>query len=139
MTDLPSLLSRLEASEGADRELDAELAVAFSGDPEAWVVNPSPHSIFSAAPGWWRDGSDKSHDAPAYTTSVDAALALVERVLPGREWIVEGGGGGSSTAVLLAPFEDEGSGEAHTGRLKTPALALLAALLKALITKGEGL
>lgn len=77
---LPDLLKRVEAASGPDRELDAEIAVALSGDPEAWVVNPAPHSVFSAVPGWWRDGHDKSHEAALYTASLDATLSLATRL-----------------------------------------------------------
>jgi hypothetical protein len=129
MISLPDLLAGVEAAEGPDREIDAEIAVALSGDPEAWVVNPSPQSIFGPVAGWWRTGDDKSHDAPTYTASLDAALGLVERVLPGFWWDLDCRGWahiGPEYRPLNMPPGSWG---------KTPALAILSALLKALIAK----
>lgn len=71
------LIARLEAATGADRELDADIAVAVSGDPEAIVVRPHEGTIFTHKPGWWCDGNDKSHLAPEFTASIDAAMTLV--------------------------------------------------------------
>jgi len=48
MTDLSSLIERIEKSEGADREIDRQIGLAVSVQP-----------------------------APAYTASIDAAMTLV--------------------------------------------------------------
>jgi len=79
MTDLITRLSKLDAP---DREVDAEIAVLFSGDPDAYVVRPNEGAMFSHKPGWFATGDNKSHKSPEYTTSVDAAIALAARVLP---------------------------------------------------------
>lgn len=64
---IDELVKRLEAATGPDRELDAELYDAFI-EPLTWQVV-----------------SDSGHQKPpCYTASLDAAVALVERVLPGR-------------------------------------------------------
>lgn len=130
----PSLLERVEAATGADREIDKELAqhllgafIRLSTTGEGWryqMLLPDHQGVsFESLP-----------DVPAYTSSLDAALSLVERVLPG--WGVE----------VLTPDRDmwratvwpwvssRGTRDNVGFRYsyaKTPALALLAALLKA--------
>lgn len=79
MSALLELAARVEALTGPDREVDAEIAVAVSGDSGAFVVAPMEDCIFQHIPGWWRDGADKSHDAPEYTASLDAAMSLVPK------------------------------------------------------------
>lgn len=71
-------------------------------------------------------------DEDHYTASLDAALALVERVLPGWWISVE-----TKRSVYVELTED--GGELHTsyGTGSTRSLALLVAMLKALIAKGS--
>ncbi len=77
------LITRLSTLDAPDREVDAEIAVLFSGDPDAVVIASEEGSIFTHKPGWYATGDDRSHNAPAYTASVDAAIALAERIFPG--------------------------------------------------------
>lgn len=117
------LLARVEAATGADRELDfAIYRIAFnakqvggdSGVREAWL----PGYVYP-------------HEAKPYTASLDAALALVERVLPGYFLQMERcRPGGESIAgkpwwARLNSHHDSATGS-------TPALALLAAMLRAI-------
>lgn len=107
-----ALAERLER-EGPSRELDAaiEVAMGFAPSDAFWVKAPEDHAL-----------------APAYTTSLDAAVAFVERVLPTHFWMVDrdrfacvetlGEVGGNATAA-------------------TPAMALVAAALRALAAQGE--
>jgi hypothetical protein len=64
MTDLDALRARVGAATGPDRELDRDLAIYF---------------------GIWEPTKDfnKWKPAPALTASIDDALTLTERVLPG--------------------------------------------------------
>lgn len=70
---------------------------------------------------------------PAYTSSLDAALALVEEVLPGWDWSrdVDGSFYLWSGGDVLTPRE------IHQKRLANDALTCDAALLRALIAKQE--
>lgn len=80
MTDKAELLAlalRCERASGPDRELDAAVSVAACADDGAWIVTPSPESIFSHQPGWYCTSDNKSQSAPAYTSSLDAAISLV--------------------------------------------------------------
>jgi len=71
---LAELIERLEKADGPDRGLDSEVEVA-TGQAK------------------YRDGKGRAcyHDGrrdrvPHYTASIDAAVALAERVLPGWKW-----------------------------------------------------
>lgn len=118
MTDLADLIARVEAATGPARVLDRILFETL-GTPS-------------------RERLGRGH-APEFTASVDAALALIERALPlgypslyrnylperydgeAKEWSCDLSIVGGSAPYNV--FE----AEAHT-----PALALIAALLKAL-------
>lgn len=143
-SDLTALLARVEAATGSDRELDADL----------WL---------QLTPGATREATPVNHPKGAYvidetrqngrliivhsfTASLDASLALVERVLPGWKVSIFIGhltgakDGKGSRAELHSPKRYK----AHDGTgmkwpkvaacyyAPTPALALLAAMLKAL-------
>lgn len=121
MTDTQELLKRLEAGE-TGREIDAEIAVAVGGWKAArrhpgMLVHPDrPNEVVSGC--------------PAVSTSLDAALALVERVRP--DAYIELSGPRKYLNIptpvpnkWLAKLDD------FRGWAATPAAALLAALLKA--------
>lgn len=63
---LRELRARVEKCSGPDREIDGALAAAF--EPGVYDVWP--------------------HLTPEFTASIDAALALVERCLPGQTWSI---------------------------------------------------
>jgi hypothetical protein len=78
-SDLAKLLEWVKANDGPNRTLDLAIAQAL-GQPWACMDNPP------AEPGgeWW----PSRIRCERYTASLDAALALVERVLPGRSRFV---------------------------------------------------
>lgn len=129
------LLERVGAATGPDREIDAEIAWAcleedWSSGPERAVSEPFAHIKM----------------LPEYTASLDAALALVERVLPGWLPSVEKrrGLGAPPTGMVSADIAGRSGWEGWTGRVRltagiyyfenapTPAIALLAAMLRAI-------
>lgn len=147
MTSTPSpevlseFIARLEKAEGPDRELDAELA-RFEG----WTFE----KMKGDAHPYWRKPDTTAYymrernGPPAYTVSLDASLALVERVMPGWSWSVD---------TMSQPPDDwskvkrlpraqlaepvmtkfgKGIGRRADVQAATPALALLLALLTAL-------
>lgn len=81
---------------------------------------------------------DRLHD---YVSSLDAAVALCERVLPGVVWIVRGNAdlvrGHKAEAYLsrfaIDRFRDVGNPESHF----TPALALCLAVVRAKLAEPE--
>jgi hypothetical protein len=125
-----TLIERIEAASATDHaELDAiDLAIAewcYTGgapglvnyDPEMWLIRNG---------GWAR--------------SIDAAVGLAERVLPGWSWNVASAGIllKLRPCAFLAEPEDNGAPEpwafdrdVYRGDASTPALALLAAILRA--------
>lgn len=141
MTDLADLKRRVEEAIGPDRELDAAIRAAFFGDMlfcdfETGSYHgecPSPgcgkplglHDERRSYPARW----EEDDRLPPYTASLDATVALIERVKPGATWLVRQiGTGGGSDALVLA--RDGGIGREHVDGA-TPVLALLAALLSA--------
>lgn len=75
LTTLSALQERLRNATGPDRKLDADLWEAF--DP-----------IFATCRPHWTVKEIEDF-TPHHTASVDAALALVEKLLPGWAWQVE--------------------------------------------------
>lgn len=108
-----TLIERLEGAEAGSRELDEALCEALS-------------IIFARFA--WDNGTNSSTCAPV-TTSVDAALALAERVLPGSRWECGVNSYEGAWAVVYADLVGTG------GCSSTPALALCIAILKAKETK----
>lgn len=127
------LLARVEAATGPDRELDAALWLDFTPGATRRA------STVKSSKGLWPDYTiDETREAggalivvPAYTASLDAALALVERVLPGWVWSVGNLASGGGQAYLMRAQ----SAALIGGKASTPALALLAAMLKALMAQ----
>lgn len=77
---LEGLIERVKAATGADARLDVDLAT-LSG----WKWN-----VMEGALGYWTDPDGDQRGIPNYTASIDAAIALVERVLPNFRWGVSG-------------------------------------------------
>lgn len=145
MADLAGLIERVGKLTGPDRELDAEICSAlqicpdFDGSglipPITFRVNPEQH-------GWVQVlgcNGMSVHSRAAYplTVSLDAAVALVERCLPGWYWrtgrtslFPNGWAYISRTHPSHCDREDEAS--CADGKAANPAIALLLALLRAL-------
>jgi hypothetical protein len=153
---MKEMLARVESATGPDRELDARLSVLF-GVIVMKDRGKEGISFFEAPiePGQWaflsgcKTGEADAYrelgtclGVPGYTRSLDACVALIEKVLPGWNGMVDFGGGSTCTADLIGPVVEVGSDEegypfdirdeAH-GEGKTPPLALLAATLRALL------
>lgn len=135
MTPLTTLKARVDEAEQGGRELDALVLKALApgciigfyieGDTEPTVFHAEPLA---------RQKSELAH----YTTSVDAALALIEAKLPDSIWIVQRATarGARASIETLSGFVDRIL-ITDEGRAKTPALALCSALLAALIAKEQ--
>lgn len=106
------LLERVKAASGPDRDLEWDIQQALFGIEQT-----------------------DFHGTPRYTASIDAALALVERVLPGS-WYVLAKGRLSEAEPLYACElllgQDEQLGIAEG---QNQPLAIIAATLTALIAK----
>jgi len=131
---LSDLIARLETASGPDRELDAAIHRLLAGSPtDHW------YNFFGE---WITD-----QNCPHISASIDAAVALAERVLPGWTWSIAGCPEDFLTdkdkpfsAELIGPVSwkviDREVGEepvyetAHAQH-SLPAIALLIAILKA--------
>lgn len=114
------LIERLEKASGPDRELDWRIAEKFD-IPERW-----PTSALWP-PFMPKSKYDKS--IPSFTASIDAAVALVERVLPGWNWWL--GGIGRAAVDRKDPHSRFEAINA------SPAIALCLALLRAKEARAE--
>lgn len=122
MTSLSDLLHRIEGAEGGSRELDSEIHLAVTGQ------RPIKTRFGPEEPG--------GLVLRAYTTSIDAALALVEAKLPGGILVLSGNQEGGWEAGL---HWSDATGPHHSrGEIDlvfpNPALATVAALLRSLIS-----
>lgn len=126
MTDHTDLIRRLEEAEAGGRALDADVFAALG-----FTYDHGPADV-------WRDAGGDPFYFDHITTSIDAAAALVERMLPGV-----------SVGLTIHPdtaTEKTGSfasldyGDDWIGKAiaSAPSLALVAATLRALQSKGEG-
>jgi hypothetical protein len=113
MTDLSELRERLENAEKPSRDLDVQIYRA--------IVLQNNYAV----------------DFKAFTKSLDAAIALVERALPGWEWDIGTYADCHRKGYFASLVEDgfEEDGEQVFGA--TPALALCVALLKELESSNE--
>jgi hypothetical protein len=153
---LSDLIERVEAATGPDRELDYRLAYflgwRFSGFEWAkqsrdqdWLSDDEFATLDEMAGGWkrpdqkeWPYPGTNTNEVPLWTASLDAAIGLVERVLPGWAWDVEGGGLRNHAHLLEPPKTPKEAWQGQTGQFgATPAIALMLALLHALTEEGE--
>ena len=129
MSDLAELLERVKAATGPDRELDAALLCATS---------PSYHLSKNSLGGTviCRDGFRWNIEdiAPYLITSIDAALALADRVLPG--WWLHGLGKSPLHGLWWCTLYSLNAKEAaEVEDADTAPLAIIAATIYALIAQ----
>lgn len=110
---LRELLARVESAAEPLIELDREIG----GILEAALVNIV--------------------EPPRYTSSIDAAVALCERVLPGWKWAVRNCSGGPTASVHHGSETPNVWNKTKAARSSTPALAFCAAILRAKIAQLE--
>lgn len=115
---IAELAERVKKAEGPDRELDLALAQALV--PDVVVLRRNDD-----------DTANEPHTYWEYTGSVDAALGLVERVLP--DWRPSTQRSRSGFHDCYLHFDDEtGWLRQSHGQAPTLPLAIIAALLSAL-------
>ena len=124
------LIAKLEALDGPSREVDAEILGSLDGEHNLIT------RYYDAVIGWDTINGlgvrNYGHPAPL-TASIDAASALVERVLPGWSWEARRSGFGNGQASVWNPMEQPRPGTTiRADHKSSPAIALLIATLKAL-------
>lgn len=130
------LRKRVEAATGPDREIDLLIGLTIDG----WQIGDLIDGRFAPILGGTlvRDSSGNINVAapggmyPAPTESIDEALALVERMLPGAEYEITTLYG-VAAVTIFTPFTAYGRREDGDVRL-----AILCALLRALEAKDTG-
>lgn len=135
MTDLSSLIARLEQVESGSRELDCDIQLIVFGDKPYGVKGPYRHpqpATLAEYVAQYRDliNSDDAVDdetVPRYTTSIDAALTLV----PEGWRITHAYGPPWAWCLTKTAPEEDGSRRYAEGKSATPALALCIASIKA--------
>jgi hypothetical protein len=140
--EVQALIERLEKAEGPDREIDARLCAALydiPDPPKAFKLGACPprrpHHDDWQVECWSAAGLVRSYTPANYTASLDAALALVERVLPGWWWSVyctAGPNPETRDTFTAAVFPRTQVGPPETSRAPTAPLAILIAALKAI-------
>ena len=122
-----TILERLRGAHGPDRELDADIAAAVGEAPsDAWTRIIHKPGVYDLDAGCWiKDGVLRK--PKPYTASIDAALALVERMLPGRDIAVYAFGGKEWRCII--------GGHTSWPKLMPAPLAILTALFAALEAK----
>lgn len=120
-----SLIERLEAAEVGSSELDDSVMIsALDGEMMDWWDDIAEQHQIKAA-----DGS-RVNVTPV-TTSLDAALALAERIWPHVMWRVGHDPDDGSFKAQLVTAQKPGDPPAVHGNAPAPALALCVAILKA--------
>jgi hypothetical protein len=126
-----ALAERCERATGPDVETDARLMLTLR--PELGRAPYRQHYI-----GRWirMDGRPDIIEAPSFTASLDAITALIERELPGRQWLSGHSGDafpGKFTGWLLPPPKP--ASPDTMCRANTEALARCAAFCRAMAAK----
>lgn len=118
------LVDALRAAPAASRDLDREIALAFDGFAILGTFYGDPRYCQIAADGSINaPGQSADQLVPEYTRSLGAALALLERRLPGEPFTVRRNSRGQTFAGAGIPYG------ASPFRAATPALALCAAIV----------
>lgn len=131
MSDLSSLISRVEKATGPDRTIDVDvmnLLCPRSKDEARLVLG----KLLEAKWGGVGEIANKTTyfvEAPRLTTSIDAAVSLAERVIPGRCMSV------LSNAKML--MYERGGWEGHEVPQMLPRFIVLATLRAIQSQKGE--
>ncbi|PVE25390.1 hypothetical protein DC522_05695 [Microvirga sp. KLBC 81] len=133
MSKLLELKQRVETAEGPDRELDYEIWAALHG----WKIRRHGNTRFFQTPDNYN--SVRALRAPKLTSSLDAAIALLERMLPGWHIDLRRYSDGWYARVQERSYAVQYPVSAQFGNA---ALALMHALLTALqastLANGEG-
>lgn len=136
--DLTALIERVEKATGPDSALDVAIACT--------LLDARQHKAWNAANGFRPRGAPPLPDvvfwmrhARPYTSSLDAALALVEEILPGKYWYVCAGRARVGEPLYGAQIVDkDANGVSHDEPMgiaehdHSAPLALILALLRAL-------
>ena len=131
MTNIKALADKVEALEGPDREVDAEIVKALFPNAviEPYCADMDVPVVFHAEPLVSNKG-----DLPTFTASLDAAMTLVPSncLFDARTlWDGEKTGGHAEVTSYREVDGERFWGMNYGATAPTPALALVAACLRA--------
>lgn len=129
MSEMEELLDRVKAATGPDRELDEAVALITSSEHEFAQLADAP---IGTGCMMYRHGVSQMQSALRVTSSIDAALALSEILLPEYRFAMYTDGGGKGPTCLSMYDNDPVSAEC---RAPTLPLAIISALLTTLMDK----
>lgn len=145
MADLSDIIERLEMAERPSRPEDCHLwVIAQGGDARMNYVDGDARNFVweRGIDGMWVRGVVKFGSVPKYTASIDAAVSLAGRVLPGWFWrcgstplFPNGWAHVSRYHADHCDRRDEAS--CADGKAANVAIALVLATLRALQQKGS--
>ena len=124
---MDSLIKRLQEAESGAQELDALMAVHVMG----WIFHDREQTWELPEGSPWPAYRNK-WGVPHWTTSLDAAVALIGEKLPGWKWSAGTTVGGSGYGCVEDDDQDAEDELGFDGWASTPALSLCIALLAAL-------
>jgi hypothetical protein len=130
------LLTALRAAPGPSRELDAEIALAFGIVRERNGNVFYGHAKHSEVVLELTCPEDQRYELDYFTSSLDAAAAFRERMLPG--WIYASGFDISKperTKYYWAFIRDEREGRVFSFHCATECLSIVAAVVAGVIAK----
>lgn len=135
-SEIEALIQRVEAATGPDRELDAQLWLSLTPGATRKTTHVThwlrPYDIDET-----RDETGRLIIVPAYTSSIDAAVALADRTLLSKSWTLGQNVHHLHWSASINKLDEEGRPDcmAYSGACRSPALALVAATLRALSQK----
>lgn len=126
---LSDLIERVEKLNKPDREIDAHVHAVTHGG-RVHFIDTADNTVVWEKPidGFWIRRLLNLSRVPRLTASLDAAVALTERLLPGQEWAV----GRRDNFCNAWGKVRIGTLESVADVAPTPAIALVLATLKAL-------
>ena len=144
---LHSLLERVRSAEKGSDLLDAQIRCCLWAPYDAVIEQSRINGKFciyvptaSGGVKWWERPRSVPQDLwlGSYSTSLDAAVSLIEKELPGWAWEVGMNHGDGSQATLLRDGDGPDDYAVIEERLPAPpAISLLAALLSAKLSMEE--
>lgn len=139
MADYSGIIERLEKAEGPSMPLDCMVLEAVCPDVmiDSYPTAADDACVFHADAA----GIDNKSPLPQFTASIDAAVALTERMLPGWIWNIEGSwtdGNGKKVPSCADIYRLNASDMDHVPYSgATPPIALLIAMFRALQARPE--
>lgn len=137
-TELREIIERLEKLTGGDREVDADIyeSLGYTVKRASERITKQYRVTFTKSWAFQDPNTRRWLAMDRLTDSLDAAIALVEKMLPeGFAWMVAHSGPKEDQRLSVACVFQDGPGINIANEATTHAIALLIALFRALEQK----